>query len=86
MKKCEALVIENPSIVDEKEYKNKIASIKSEMISLVCQIKTANKEFDFAKKGTQINDRLNKILSRSINYTLLADLKHIRVIVLPGYK
>ena len=64
----------------------KKASIKSEMISLVRQIKTANKEFDFIKKEAQINERLSRILSRPINYILLADLKHLRAIVLPGYK
>lgn len=48
------------------------------MISLISQIKTANKEFDFAKKEAQINERLNKILFRPINYTLIADLKHLK--------
>ena len=86
MKKCEALAIENPSIVDEEEYKNKVSSIKNTMISLVRQIKTANKEFDFNKKEAQINEKVNKILSQPINYTLLADLKHLKAILLPGYK
>ena len=56
------------------------------MISLVRQIKTANKEFDFNKKETQINEKLNKTLSQPINYTLLAESKHLKAIVLPGYK
>ena len=56
------------------------------MISLVRQIKTANKEFDFNKKEAQINDKLKKILSQPINYTLLAESKHLRAIVLLGYK
>ena len=86
MKKCEALAIENPSIVDEEEYKNKVDEIRNTMILLVRQIKTANKEFDFNKKEAQINEKLNKILSQPINYTLLADLRHLKVILLPGYR
>ena len=71
MKKCEALAIENPSIIEDEEYKNKVASIKNTMISLARQIKTANKGFDFNKKETQINEKLNKLLSQPLNYTLL---------------
>ena len=72
--------------MDEEEYKNKIASIKNTMISLVRQIRTTNKEFDFNKKESQINEKLNKILSQPINYTLLADLRHLKAILLPGYR
>lgn len=86
MKKCEALAIENPSIIEDEEYKNKVSSIKNTMISLARQIKIANKEFDLNKKETQINERLNKILSQPLNYTLLADLRHLKAILLPGYR
>ena len=56
------------------------------MISLVRQIKAANKEFDSNKKEAQINEKLNKTLSQPINYTLLADLRHLKAILLPGYR
>lgn len=86
IKKCKDLVIENLSIIEDEEHKNKVSSIKNTMISLARQLKTVNKVFDFNRKETQINERLNKILSQPLNYTLLADLRHLNAILLPGYE
>lgn len=81
MKKCEALAIENPSIVEDGDYKIKIDSIKDQMLQLEKQIKMANKVYNTANKGNAINKTLNKV-----NYTLLAELHGLHLIILPNYK
>lgn len=86
MKKCEALAIENPSIVDDCDYKNKVDSIMNQMSQLEKRIKMVNKVNDAANKEVTINKKLDKYLSQPINYTLLANIKSLKIILLPGYK
>jgi len=86
MKKCEALAIENPSIIDDEDYKNRVCSIKELMSQLEKQIKVVNKVNNTVNKEDAINKKLDMYLSQSVNYTLLAELHHFKIIVLPNYK
>ena len=86
IKKYEALAIENPSNVDEEDYKNKVGSIKILMSQLAKQIKMVNNINLTAIKEDMINKKLNELLSRSVNYTLLAELHHLRLIIMPNYE
>lgn len=86
MKKCEALAIENPSIVDDEDYKSKVKSIKDQMLQLEKQIRVVNKVNHTTNKQDVINKKLDKYLSQPVSYTLLAELHHIKLIVMPAYK
>lgn len=56
------------------------------MLQLEKQIQVANKVNNTANKENVINKTLNKYLCQPVNYTLLAELHGLHLIILPNYK
>jgi len=86
LKKNEALEIQNPDVINDESFINNLNSIK-ERISLLEKQRRDIKRKDYAgTKEQRIDSWIDKLLDENFNYSLLADIHHYKMIVLPNYE
>ena len=87
LKKNEALEIQNPDVINDESFVNNLNDIKENIISLEKRRKEIRRKDYIGAKEQKINGWIeDKLLNENINYFLLADLHHYKMIVLPNYE
>jgi DNA invertase Pin-like site-specific DNA recombinase len=86
LKKNEALEIQNSDVINDELFINNLYFIK-ERISLLEKQRRDIKRKDYAgTKEQRIDSWIDKLLDENFNYSLLADIHHYKMIVLPNYE
>ena len=86
LKKNEALEIQNPDVINDESFINNLNSIKEKISSLEKQRKDIKRKDYVGTKEQRIDGWIDKLLSESFNYSLLADIHRYNMIVLPNYE
>lgn len=86
LKKNEALEIQNPDVINDETFMNNLNSIKERISSLEKQRKEIKRKDYAGTKEQRIDGWIDKLLDENFNYSLLADIHHYKMIVLPNYK
>ena len=86
LKKNETLEIQNPDVINDESFINNLNSIKESISSLKKQRKDIKRKDYVGTKEQRIDSWIDKLLNENINYSLLADLHHYKMIVLPNYE
>ena len=86
LKKNEALEIQNPDVINDKSFINNLNSIKEKISSLEKQRKDIKRKDYVGTKEQRIDGWIDKLLDENFNYSLLADIHHYKMIVLPNYE
>ena len=86
LKKNEALEIQNPDVIDDESFINNLNSIKEKISSLEKQRKDIKRKDYVGNKEQRIDGWIDKLLDENLNYSLLADIHHYKMIVLPNYE
>ena len=86
LKKNEALEIQNPDVINDESFINNLNSIKEKISTLEKQRKDIKRKDYVGTKEQRIDGWIDKLLSESFNYSLLADIHHYKMIVLPNYE
>jgi CRISPR/Cas system-associated protein Cas5 (RAMP superfamily) len=86
LKKNEALEIQNPDIISDESFINNFNSIKENISFLEKQRKDIKHKDYVGTKEQRIDGWIDKLLDENFNYSLLADIHHYKMIVLPNYE
>lgn len=86
LKKNEALEIQNPDVINDESFINNLNSIKEKISSLEKQRKDIRRKDYVGTKEQRIDGWIDKLLDENFNYSLLADIHHYKMIVLPNYE
>lgn len=85
LKKNEALEIQNPDVINDESFINNLNSIKEKISTLEKQRKDIKRKDYVGTKEQRIDGWIDKLLEENFNYSLLADIHHYKMIVLPNY-
>ena len=85
-KKNEALEIQNPDVINDESFINNLNFIKEKISSLEKQRKEIKRKDYIGTKEQRIDGWIDKLLDENFNYSLLADIHHYKMIVLPYYE
>jgi len=86
LKKNEALEIQNPDVINDEAFINNINSIKEKISSLEKRRKEIKRKDYVGTKEQRIDGWIDKLLDENFNYSLLADIHHYKIIILPNYE
>ena len=86
LKKNEALEIQNPDVINYESFINNLNSIEEKISSLEKQRKDIKRKDYVSTKEQRIDGWVDKLLEENFNYSLLADIYHYKMIVLPNYE
>ncbi|MDY0399526.1 MAG: hypothetical protein RBR36_02315 [Bacilli bacterium] len=86
LKKNEALEIQNPDVINDESFISNLNSIKEKISSLEKQRKDIKRKDYVGTKDQRIDSWIDKLLDENFNYSLLADIHHYKLIVLPNYE
>ncbi|MDD3999372.1 MAG: hypothetical protein PHX62_00565 [Bacilli bacterium] len=86
LKKNEALEIQNPDVINDESFINNLNSIKEKISTLEKQRKDIKRKDYVGTKEQRIDNWIGKLLEENFNYSLLADIHHYKMIVLPNYE
>lgn len=76
----------NLDVINYKLFINNLNSIKEITSSLEKQRKEIKRKDYIGTKEQRIDDWIDKLLDENFNYSLLADINHYKMIVLPKYE
>lgn len=86
LKKNEALEIQNPDVINDESFINNLNSIKEKISSLEKQRKDIKRKDYVGTKEQRIDGWIDKLLDENFNYSLLAEIHHYKMIILPNYE
>ena len=86
LKKNEALEIQNPDVINNESFINNLNSIKEKISSLEKKRKEIKRKNYVGTKEQRIDGWIDKLLDENFNYSILADIHHYKMIVLPNYE
>lgn len=86
LKKNEALEIRNPDVINDEAFIDNLNSIKEKISSLEKQRKDIKRKNYAGTKEQRIDGWIDKLLDENFNYSLLADIHHYKMIILPNYE
>ena len=76
----------NLDVINYKLFINNLNSIKEKISSLEKQRKEIKRKVYIGTKEQRIDGWIDKLLDENFNYSLLADIRHYKMIVLPNYE
>ena len=86
LKKNEALEIQNPDVINDESVINNLNSIKEKISSLEKQRRDIKRKDYVGTKEQRTGAWIDELLKENFNYSLLADIHHYKMIVLPNYE
>ncbi len=86
LKKNETLEIQNPDVINDESFINNLNCIKEKISSLEKHRREIKKKDYVGTKEQRIDGWIDKLLEENFNYSLLADIHHYKMIVLPNYE
>jgi len=86
LKNDEAVMMNNPDVINDQTFKDRYDGIRSNTRSLKSELTKVKQKDYIGNKFDKCLSELDEILSKNIIYSLLAIVYKIKVIVLPDYR